>query len=167
MVKPEGMHRERSAGAVNESNATSKTEHLMEQALARDNMLAALRRVERNGGAPGTDGMTVEALRGYLKTDWAHIKAALLGDRYQPQAVRRAEIPKPDGGVRLLGIPNVIDRLIQQALLQVLTPIFDPTFSAQSFGFRPGAARTTRSSARGHLSKRVTIGWWTSIWRSS
>jgi group II intron reverse transcriptase/maturase len=132
------MQRERSAGAVNESNATSKTQRLMEQALARNNMLAALRRVERNGGAPGTDGMTVAELRGYLKTDWARIKTALLGDRYQPRTVRRVEIPKPDGGVRMLGITNVIDRLIQQPLLGMLTPIFDPTFSVQSFGFRPG-----------------------------
>lgn len=132
------MRRERSVDTVNESDVTSKTEHLMEQVVARTNMLAALRRVERNGGAPGSDGMTVENLRGYLKTDWVRIRAALLEDRYKPQAVRRVEIPKPDGGVRLLGIPNVVDRLIQQALLQVLTPIFDPTFSTQSFGFRPG-----------------------------
>ncbi len=132
------MHGERSTGAVNESTATSKTEHLVEQVVARANMLAALRRVERNGGAPGSDGMTVEELRGHLKTDWVRIKTALLEDHYKPQAVRRVEIPKPDGGVRLLGIPSVVDRLVQQALLQVLTPIFDPTFSEQSFGFRPG-----------------------------
>jgi RNA-directed DNA polymerase len=137
-VKPEGMGEERSSDAVNESEATSRTEQLMEQVVARDNMFAALRRVEQNGGAPGSDGMTVEQLRGYLKTNWDRIKTALLSDKYEPQSVRRVEIPKPDGGVRLLGIPNVVDRLIQQALLQVLTPIFDPTFSEQSFGFRPG-----------------------------
>ncbi len=137
-VKPEGMHRERSAGAVQRSDQTSGTGTLMEQVVARANMLAALRRVERNAGAPGSDGMTVEQLRGYLKANWESIKATLLSDTYKPQAVRRVEIPKPDGGVRLLGIPSIVDRLIQQALLQVLTPIFESTFSAYSFGFRPG-----------------------------
>jgi RNA-directed DNA polymerase len=132
------MHRERSAGAVQRSDQTSGTESLMEQVVARDNMWAALRRVESNKGAPGNDGMTVAELRGYLKGNWEHIKAALLTDAYKPQTVRRVEIPKPDGGVRLLGIPSVVDRLVQQALLQVLTPIFDPTFSDFSFGFRPG-----------------------------
>lgn len=110
----------------------------MEQVVARENMLAALRRVERNGGAPGVDGMSVDDLRAHLKVHWEATKAKLLADRYKPQPVRRVEIPKPDGGVRELGIPNVVDRLIQQAILQVLTPIIDPTFSEQSFGFRPG-----------------------------
>jgi group II intron reverse transcriptase/maturase len=132
------MHQEQSAGAVQRSDQTSGTETLMEQVVARANMLAALRRVESNKGAPGSDGMTVGQLRGYLKTNWEQIKTELLADTYQPQAVRRVEIPKPDGDVRLLGIPSVVDRLIQQALLQVLTPIFDPTFSDCSFGFRPG-----------------------------
>jgi RNA-directed DNA polymerase len=132
------MHRERSAGAVQRNDQTSGTESLMEQVVARENMWAALRRVESNKGAPGNDRMTVDELRGYLKTNWEPIKTALLADTYRPHAVRRVEIPKPDGGVRLLGIPNVVDRLIQQALLQVLTPIFDPTFSDFSFGFRPG-----------------------------
>ena len=137
MVKPEGRHRELSAGAVQRNDNTSGMQLLMEQVVARENMLAALRRVERNGGAPGSDGMTVDELRGYLQSNWLHIKAALLADTYKPQAVRRVEIPKPDGGMRLLGIPSVVDRLIQQALLQILTPIFDPTFSEFSFGFRP------------------------------
>ena len=137
-VKPEGMHREQSAGAVQRNEDTSGTESLMEQVVARENMLAALRRVEHNGGAPGSDGMAVEQLRGHLQANWLHVKAALLADTYKPQAVRRVEIPKPDGGMRLLRIPSVTDRLIQQALLQVLTPIFDPTFSEFSFGFRPG-----------------------------
>ncbi|MHB8145975.1 MAG: group II intron reverse transcriptase/maturase [Vulcanimicrobiaceae bacterium] len=132
------MHREPSAGVVRNNDDTSRTESLMEQVVARENMLAALRRVESNKGAPGNDGMTVDELPGYLKMGWARIKAELLADTYRPQAVRRVEIPKPDGGIRLLGIPSVVDRLIQQALLQVLTPIFDPTFSDFSFGFRPG-----------------------------
>jgi retron-type reverse transcriptase len=90
----------------------------MEQVVARENMLAALRRVEANKGAPGNDGMTVEQLRAHLQTDWLRIKDALLSDTYKPQAVRRVEIPKPDDGMRLLGIPSVVDRLIQQALLK-------------------------------------------------
>ncbi len=137
-VKPEGMSAERSSDAVNGSEATSKTEQLMEQVVAKDNMFAALRRVQQNGGAPGSDGMTVDELPAFLKANWLSVKGKLLEDKYKPQAVRRVEIPKPDGGVRLLGIPSVVDRLIQQALLQVFTPIFDPTFSEQSFGFRPG-----------------------------
>jgi group II intron reverse transcriptase/maturase len=138
MVKPDGRHREQSAGAVNRNDNTSGTESLMEQVVARANMLAALGRVQQNGGAPGTDGMTVDELRAHLQSNWLRIKTELLADTYKPQAVRRVEIPKPDGGMRLLGIPSVTDRLIQQALLQVLTPIFDPTFSEFSFGFRPG-----------------------------
>ena len=94
-VKPKNLHRERSAGAVQRSDQTSGTGTLMEQVVARANMLAALRRVERNAGAPGSDGMTVEQLRGYLKANWEQIKAALLSDTYQPQAVRRVENPSP------------------------------------------------------------------------
>lgn len=136
-VKPGGMQREQSLGVVRNGDQPSETESLMERVVARGNLLAALQRVERNKGAPGPDGMSVEELRPYLRENWEHIKAALLSDAYKPQAVRRVEIPKPDGGVRLLGIPNVLDRFIQQAILQVFTPIFDPTFSESSFGFRP------------------------------
>jgi RNA-directed DNA polymerase len=111
---------------------------LMEQVVARDNMRAALRRVEQNRGAPGVDRVTTEELGELLRREWPKVREALLGDAYMPTPVRRVEIPKPGGGVRLLGIPTVLDRLIQQALLQVLTPIFDPTFSSSSYGFRPG-----------------------------
>jgi RNA-directed DNA polymerase len=111
---------------------------LMEQVVARQNMLRALRRVEQNRGAPGVDGVTTEQLRELLQAQWPATREALLGDAYKPIPVRRVEIPKPGGGVRLLGIPTVLDRLIQQALLQVLTPIFDPRFSDSSYGFRPG-----------------------------
>ena len=111
---------------------------LLEQAVERPNMLHALQRVERNGGAPGVDGMTVEDLRPFLRMHWERIRMELLQGHYTPQPVRRAEIPKPGGGVRVLGIPTVLDRLIQQALLQVLTPIFDPHFSEYSYGYRPG-----------------------------
>jgi len=111
----------------------------MEEVLRRENILAAYKRVVRNGGAAGVDGMTVDELMVYCREHWAHIREELLSGRYKPQPVRRVEIPKPDGkGTRMLGIPTVIDRMIQQALLQVLQPIFDPTFSEASFGFRPG-----------------------------
>lgn len=110
----------------------------MEKVLDRQNLLLALRRVEENKGAPGIDNVTVNNLRDHIREYWARIGRELLKGTYQPQPVRRVEIPKPGGGTRLLGIPTVMDRLIQQALLQVLTPIFDPEFSPYSYGFRPG-----------------------------
>jgi RNA-directed DNA polymerase len=126
----------------------------MEQVVARENMLKAVHRVEQNRGAAGTDGMTVEALRPYLQGHWTEIKSRLLMGRYHPQPVRRVEIPKTDGGVRLLGIPTVLDRLIQQAMLQVLTPIFDPRFNEASYGFRPGRnAHQAIERARTYLSQ--------------
>ena len=116
-----------------------ETPDLMEEVLRRENVFAAYRRVVQNGGAAGVDGMTVEDLMPYCREHWARIREELLERRYKPQPVRRVEIPKPDGkGTRMLGIPTVMDRMIQQALLQVLQPIFDPTFSDASFGFRPG-----------------------------
>jgi RNA-directed DNA polymerase len=125
----------------------------MEEALCRENVLAAYQRVVRKGGAPGIDGMTVEELMPYCREHWARIREELLSGRYQPQPVRRVEIPKPDGkGRRMLGIPTVLDRLIQQCLLRVLQPIFDPTFSVDSYGFRPG--RNTHQAvlrAREHI----------------
>jgi RNA-directed DNA polymerase len=112
---------------------------LMEEVVESKNLIKAYRRVVRNKGAAGVDEMTVEELKPYLKTEWPKIKEQLVQDRYKPQPVRRVEIPKPGGkGVRLLGIPTVVDRLIQQALLQVLDPIFDPGFSESSYGFRAG-----------------------------
>jgi len=112
---------------------------LMEEVLRRENMKGAYARVVQNGGAAGVDGMTVDELMPYCREHWPRIREELLSGRYQPQPVRKVEIPKPDGkGYRMLGIPTVVDRLIQQALLQVLQPIFDPTFSEGSFGFRPG-----------------------------
>lgn len=110
----------------------------MEAMLERTNMWRAIKHVEANQGAAGMDHVTVADLRSYVQTHWPDIRVALLAGTYQPQPVRRVEIPKPAGGVRNLGIPTVVDRLIQQALLQVLTPIFDPHFADQSYGFRPG-----------------------------
>ena len=113
-------------------------EELMEQVVTQENATAAWLAVKRNAGAPGIDGMTTGQLRDHVRAHWETIRAKLLAGTYVPSPVRRVEIPKPNGGVRLLGIPTVLDRWIQQMLLQVLQAIFDPTFSAQSFGFRPG-----------------------------
>jgi RNA-directed DNA polymerase len=110
---------------------------LMERVVERSNLLAALRRVKSNGGSPGVDGMTVEALPDYLRRKWPKIREQLLVGTYRPHPVRRVKIPKPGGGVRKLGIPTVLDRFIQQALLQALQRDWDKTFSEQSFGFRP------------------------------
>ena len=110
----------------------------MERVVERANAEEALKRVRRNKGNPGIDGMTVGQLGPYLRQHWPGLREALLAGTYRPNVVRRQEIPKRDGGVRRLGIPTVLDRFVQQLLLQVLQPIFDPTFSAHSHGFRPG-----------------------------
>ncbi|MED5074148.1 group II intron reverse transcriptase/maturase [Anoxybacillus geothermalis] len=110
----------------------------MKQVMSRENLLRALKQVEKNEGSHGTDGMSVKDLRRHLVEHWDAIRHALEEGTYEPCPVRRVEIPKPNGGVRLLGIPTVTDRFIQQAIAQVLTPIFDPSFSEHSYGFRPG-----------------------------
>jgi len=115
----------------------SAREGLMERILDGVNMGKALKRVLANNGAGGVDGMTVDELKSHLVTHWQGIRKRLMNGTYKPSPVRCVEIPKPDGGMRQLGIPTVLDRLIQQAVLQVLTPIFDPSFSESSFGFRP------------------------------
>lgn len=119
-------------------NGRSGTDHLMELVVERGNVKAALKRVRQNKGSPGVDGMTVNELPEHLAENWEMIRAQLLEGSYQPQPVREVEIPKSGGGVRKLGIPTVLDRLIQQGILQVLQPLFDPTFSEHSHGFRPG-----------------------------
>ena len=125
---------------------------LMEQVVGHKNLHDALKRVESNKGAPGVDGLAVKDLRRYLCEHWQRIKAELLAGEYKPQPVRRVDIPKPGGGTRMLGIPTAADRFIQQAVLQVLTPIFDPTFSDSSYGFRPGrSAHQAICSARSHV----------------
>jgi len=110
---------------------------MMERLLSRENLLLALKRVEKNKGSHGVDGMSVKSLREHVMTNWADLRQTLENGTYNPSPVRRIEIPKPNGGVRLLGIPTVIDRFIQQAIAQVLTPLFDPLFSEHSYGFRP------------------------------
>jgi RNA-directed DNA polymerase len=122
-----------------ETESPSACDRLMEEVCERGNLQRALKRVKANKGAPGVDGMTVQALRAHLREHWPAIRVTLLNGTYRPQPVRRVEIPKPDGGgVRKLGIPCALDRLIQQAVLQVLQRQWDPTFSDSSYGFRPG-----------------------------
>jgi len=116
----------------------SGVDDLVEKVVERDNLARALKRVRQNKGSAGIDGMRVEELPEYLRGNWERIRVELLAGSYRPLAVRRHEIPKSGGGVRQLGIPTVLDRFIQQAILQVLQPIFDPTFSEHSYGFRPG-----------------------------
>lgn len=139
-VKPQGTDEGPSAPPARPETTFrgTRTETLLEQMLERSNMLQALKRVEENKGAPGIDGMETKDLRLYLKAQWERIRSELLAETYQPMPVRRVEIPKPDGGVRMLGIPACLDRLLQQALSQILTPIFDPGFSESSYGFRIG-----------------------------
>jgi len=111
---------------------------LMERAVGTANLRAALKRVRKNKGSPGLDGVTVEELPGYLREHWPQLREQLLSGTYRPHPVKRVQIPKPGGGVRQLLIPTVLDRFIQQALLQVLQPRLDPDFSEHSYGFRPG-----------------------------
>jgi RNA-directed DNA polymerase len=136
----EAPSRERSGEAATAANGTERsgTNHLMEEVVERDNLRQALKRVKANKGSPGIDGMTVEELPAYLRDNWLQLRAQLLEGSYRPLPVRQHEIPKSGGGVRTLGIPAVVDRFLQQAILQVLQPRFDPTFSEHSYGFRPG-----------------------------
>ncbi len=138
-MKPQGTAGGRSAGVAPTSEGTPRDpDALLERVLSAGNLADALRRVEKNKGAPGVDGVHVEDLRKHLEAVGTATREELLAGTYRPKPVRRVEIPKPGGGTRFLGIPTVLDRLLQQALLQVLQPIFDPTFSDHSYGFRPG-----------------------------
>jgi RNA-directed DNA polymerase len=120
-----------------ETESPAGAEQLMEEVCGRENCQQALRRVKANKGSPGIDGMKVSELPGHLKQHWLAIREQLLSGSYQPQPVRRVEIKKPDGGMRKLGIPTVLDRFVQQAVMQVLQGRWDPTFSEHSHGFRP------------------------------
>src|SRR5499433_3717973 len=140
---PTGAARE-AGGAETESSGATKglerpasTDRLMEEVCERENLKEALRRVKANKGSAGVDGMTIGGITDYLKQHWPAIRERLLNGTYEPKPVRRVEIPKPDGGVRKLGIPTVLDRFIQQAVMQVLQRQWNPTFSQYSYGFRP------------------------------
>jgi RNA-directed DNA polymerase len=143
----------RQTSAARKEESSSETTTLMEQVFGRENLKRALKRVVANKGAPGPDGMTVEELTPHLRVHWPRFREELLEGRYVPKQVRAVEIPKPGGnGTRRLGVPTVLDRFIQQAVLQVLTPMFDPTFSRSSFGYRPGrCAQDAVASGRAHV----------------
>ncbi len=126
------------ASTAASGNEPPGADRLMEEVVQRGNAKTALKRVRQNKGSPGVDGMTVDELPEYLAENWETIREELLAGSYQPKPVKRQEIPKSGGGVRELGIPTVLDRFVQQAILQVLQPRFDPTFSEHSHGFRPG-----------------------------
>jgi RNA-directed DNA polymerase len=143
-----------SSEAARKEPVRPETEQLMEAVVARENMFRAYEQVVSNKGAAGIDGMTVEQLKPYLQEHWAKIKEELLKGEYQPQPVRCVEIPKPQGGMRQLGIPTAVDRLIQQALHQVLSPAFEPGFSESSYGFRPGrSAHQAVKQARAYVAE--------------
>lgn len=158
---PEGSDRKSQDTGVGASSVTAgrehdcqKSERLMEVVVERSTMTAAYKRVVRNKGSAGVDGMTVDELKPYLTGEWERIKSELLEDRYKPQAVFQVEIPKPDGGMRKLGIPTAVDRLIGQAIHQVLEPIFDQGFSESSYGFRRRrSAHTCVEQARRYVAE--------------
>jgi RNA-directed DNA polymerase len=149
-----------------ETESPAREEQLMEEVCGRENFQQALRRVKANKGSPGIDGMKVSELPGYLKQHWPALREQLLSGTYQPQPVRRVEIKKPDGGMRKLGIPTVLDRMIQQAVMQVLQRRWDPTFSEHSHGFRPQRSAHQAVPRRSSISQTATAGWWTWIWKS-
>jgi RNA-directed DNA polymerase len=142
-----------SSATARKGNACPGTENVMERVVERENMKRAYRRVLGNRGSAGVDGMGVEELKPWLQEHWGRIREELLEGRYEPQPGLRVEIPKPGGkGMRKLGIPTVVDRLIQQAMHQVLSPLFDPDFSETSYGFRPGRrAQQAIAKARGYV----------------
>jgi len=130
---------------------------LMEEVVRRENLLSALKRVRENKGSPGIDGMTVEELPDYLREHWPRIREEVLRGDYAPRPIKRVTIPKPGGGKRELGVPVALDRFIQQAVLQVLTPLFDPTFSPHSYGFRPGkSAHQAVKQAKKYIAEGYT-----------
>jgi group II intron reverse transcriptase/maturase len=135
-----------------ERERTQHEEGMWERTFSRGNLQAALERVQKNRGAAGVDGMTVDELPAHLRAHWPSIRAKLDEGKYRPSPVRKKEIPKPGGGMRMLGIPTVLDRFIQQAIQQVLSPLFEPTFSEHSYGFRPGRnAHDAVKAARGYI----------------
>ena len=142
--------------AKGKAESPAKVDGLMEEILDPENLREALKRVKANKGSAGIDRMTVEKVSDYLKKHWPEIREQMLRGTYQPQPVLRVEIPKPDGGVRKLGIPVVVDRFLQQAVMQVLQRKWDPTFSEHSYGFRPnrsarqGVAKAQEYMAEGH-----------------
>src|ERR1700686_2956742 len=140
------------------SESPASAEQLMEEVCERENLVRAWKRVRSNKGSPGVDGMTIDDAKSYLHEHWPSIRSQLLEGTYQPQPVKRVEIPKPDGGIRKLGVPCVVDRLIQQALLQVLQERWDPNFSPHSYGFRPGrSAQQAVAQAQQYVAEGYSV----------
>jgi RNA-directed DNA polymerase len=135
-------------------------ENLMEEVVKEDNQRKALEAVKRNQGAPGIDHNKTRELESHLQLHGEKIVAKLLAGTYVPSPVKRVEIPKPSGGTRMLGIPRVQDRWIQQMLMQALTPIFEPKFSKHSYGFDPGAAHRTPCEPHSSMRREGRTGWW-------
>lgn len=156
--KGKRQERETAAGQMEIQGNAQHEAQVWGRIFSRDNLFAALARVKENRGAAGIDGMTVEELPDHLRAHWEGIRAKLERGTYRPSPVKRVAIPKPGGGERLLGIPTVLDRFIQQAIAQVLGPLFEPTFSDHSYGFRPGRdAHQAVQAARGH--SEAGYGW--------
>ena len=153
-----GREGSESLGATSEPESSAGTDRMMEEIVERENLKEALRRVKANKGSAGVDGMTVNQLGDYLKQHWPAIREQLLSGTYRPKPVKRVEIPKPDGGVRKLGIPTVLDRFIQQAVMQVLQQWWDSEFSDHNYGFRPGrSARQAVAQAQQYVA--AGYGW--------
>ena len=153
IVKPTGGVRMRHVMDPSDPNV-----NLLEQILSRDNVRQAWKRVKANKGAPGIDKMSIDDFPEFARTHWESIRDSLFSGNYQPLPVKRVEIPKPTGGTRPLGIPAVVDRVIQQAIYQVMMPIFDPEFSEFSYGFRPGrSAKDAVLKVREHIRQRYRV----------
>ena len=162
-----GSEETESSGAMNGIENPASANRLMEEVCERENLKEAVRRVKANQGRAGVDGMTVGGISDYLKQHWPAIREQLLSGTYEPKPVRRVEIPKPDGGVRKLGIPTVLDRFIQQAVMQVLQRQWDRTFSITATGSGRDGRLIKRWHKRSSISPKVTAGAWILIWRNS
>ncbi|MCL1914051.1 MAG: group II intron reverse transcriptase/maturase [Eubacteriaceae bacterium] len=156
-MEAEGLPGAQSADKAKEEERGGAGNSLIVQVARKSSLLAAYKKVRANRGAPGIDGMTVDAARGYLNEHWREIAESLINGTYKPQPVRRVNIPKPDGGTRALGIPCVVDRVVAQSLAQALEPIFEPGFSDSSYGFRPGrSAHQAISKAKEYVQEGYT-----------
>lgn len=153
---------EASQACAADQDGSALRQGVMEAVVEPSNLNRAYRRVKANRGGPGVDGMRVDELGDWCRANKHELVASLLAGRYRPQPIRGAEIPEPGGGTRQLGIPTVVDRLVQQALLQVLEPILEPHFSERSYGFRLAVAPTRRSGKGGRTWPRAGRWWWIS-----
>lgn len=143
------------------ANRVAHREDLIKQMTERGNMKAAWKKVRRNDGSAGIDGRDMDATLAYLNDHWETVEAQLIAGTYRPDAVKRVEIEKPGGGIRKLGVPTILDRVLQQAALQILSPLFDPLFSEHSYGFRPGRSAGQAVNRRKSIKPKARTGSWT------